>query len=114
MQCLYLNWNTRLSNIMGKVLNDIKKDIALLTLYIKLLDPASKHSAIVHLFEESIGLLKTEHNLDKVEQNLPKEKSELLLKDDSSDKEDTWMFNNDLFGVSNISLLLIYAAKYFF
>ena len=79
---------------MGKNLNDIKKDIALLTLYIKLLDPASKHSAIVHLFEESIGLLKSEHNLDKVEQSLPKDKSELLLKDD---KEDTWIFNNDTF-----------------
>ena len=50
---------------MGKNLNDIKKDIALLTLDqrlcvllaldIECLDPASKNSAIVHL-EETIGL----------------------------------------------------------
>ena len=91
---------------MGKTknLNDIKKDIALLTLDqrlcvllaldIECLDPASKHSAIVHL-EETIGILKIGHDLDMIEQKLPEEKGENILKDDSSDKEDAWMFNSN-------------------
>ena len=92
---------------MGKNLNDIKKDIALLTrdqglcillaLDIERLDPASKHSAIVHL-EETIGLLKIEHDLNIIEQNLPEGKSETISKeDDSSEKEDAWMFNSNTF-----------------
>ena len=49
---------------MGKSLNDIKRDISLLTLDIKCLDLSSKHAAIAHL-EEAIDLLKigTEHDL---------------------------------------------------
>ena len=92
--------------IMGKNLSDIKKDIALLNrdqglcillaLDIERLDPASKHSAIVHL-EETIGLLKIEHDLNMIERNLPEGKSEAKLKDDSSDKEDAWTFNSDTF-----------------
>ena len=42
---------------MGKSLNDIKRDIALLTMDIESLDPDSKHSAISHL-EETVDLLK--------------------------------------------------------
>ena len=69
---------------MSKSLIDIKRDIAIITLDIECLDPGSKRSAIAHL-EETIILLKigVEH--------------ETKLNDDSSDKEDTWMFNNDSF-----------------
>ena len=51
---------------MAKTLNDIKRDIALLTLDIECLDQGSKYSAIVHL-EETIVLLKlgTGHDLVK-------------------------------------------------
>ena len=42
--------------MMGKSLNEIKRDIALVTLDIECLDPASKHSAILHL-KETIDLL---------------------------------------------------------
>ena len=49
---------------MGKSLNDIMRDIALLTLDIESLDPDSKHSAITHL-EETIDLLKFEAELDE-------------------------------------------------
>ena len=77
---------------MGKSLNDIKSLIALLTLQIEYLDPASKHAAIVHL-EEAIGLLKirAEHDLETLEnQNLKEEMQESKLKDDSSsEKQDT-------------------------
>ena len=49
---------------MGKSLNDIMRDISLLTLDIKCLDLSSKHAAIAHL-EETIDLLKIgiEHDL---------------------------------------------------
>ena len=77
---------------MSKTLNVIKRDIALLTLDIECLDPASKYTAIVHL-EEAINLLKigAEHDLAaSAIHNLSEEKQETKLKDD-------WMFNNDTF-----------------
>ena len=66
---------------MGKSLNDIKRDIALLTLNIECLDPGSKHSAIGHL-EETIGLLKigAEHDLATF-----------------ANQDDAWMFIDDIF-----------------
>ena len=78
---------------MGKSLSDIKSLIELLTLEIEYLDPSSKHAAIVQL-EEAIGLLKirAKHDLETlVNQNLTEEKQ------DSSDKKDAWMFNDDTF-----------------
>ena len=61
---------------MGKSLNDIKRDISLLTMDIESLDPGSKLSAISHL-EETIDLLKTgvEHE----------------NKDDSSENREPWL-----------------------
>ena len=50
--------------IGSKSLNEIKRDIALVTLDIECLDPASKHSAILHL-KETIDLLQ----LGSVEQS---------------------------------------------
>ena len=50
--------------MMAKSLNEIKRDIALVTLDIECLDPASKHSAILHL-KETIDLLQ----LGSVEQS---------------------------------------------
>ena len=47
---------------MGKSLNDIKRDIAVLTLDIECLDSDSKLSAISHL-EETIELLKVEADI---------------------------------------------------
>ena len=84
---------------MGKSLNDIKRDIALLTLNIECLDPGSKHSAIGHL-EETIGILKigAEHDLATLaNQNLTEEKQETKLKVDLLDNDDAWMFNDDSF-----------------
>ena len=59
---------------MGKSLNDIKRDIALLTLDIESLDPDSKHSAITHL-EETIDLLKFEAEIDEEVDTLSQETS---------------------------------------
>ena len=42
--------------MVSKTLNEIKRDIALVTLDIECLDPSSKHSAILHL-KETIDLL---------------------------------------------------------
>ena len=75
---------------MSKTLNVIKRNIALLTLDIECLDPASKYSAIVHL-EETIVVLKigAEHDLETLaNQNLTEEKQET---------KDKWMINNDTF-----------------
>ena len=64
---------------MGKSLNDIKRDIALLTLDIESLDPDSKHSAISHL-EETLDLLKigAEHDeeMDTLLQEIPNPENE--------------------------------------
>ena len=80
--------------IMGKSksLNDIKRDIALITLDIECLDPGLKPAAIAHL-EETIDLLKIGAGYDLAtlaNQNLKEEKKETTL-------EDAWMFNDDTF-----------------
>ena len=84
---------------MGKSLNDIKRDIALLTLEIECLDPDSKHSAIAHL-EETIDLLKlgAEHDLASLaNQDLSEEKQQSKVVDEPSKDENSWMFNDDTF-----------------
>ena len=84
---------------MGKSLDDIKRDIALLTLDIECLDPDSKHSAIAHL-EETIDLLKlgAEHDLASLaNQDLSEEKPQTKVDDEPSKDENSWMFNDDTF-----------------
>ena len=84
---------------MGKSLDDIKRDIALLTLDIECLDPDSKHSAIAHL-EETIDLLKlgAEHDLASLaNQDLSEENQQTKEDDEPSKDENSWMFNDDTF-----------------
>ena len=84
---------------MGRSLNDIKRHIALLTLDIECLDPNSKYSAIAHL-EETIALLNIGAGYDLAtlaNQNIPDKNQETKPQDDSSNKDDAWMFNEDTF-----------------
>ena len=84
---------------MGKSLNDIKRDIALLTLDIECLDPDSKHSAIAYL-EKTIDLLKlgAEHDLASLaNQDLSEEKQQTKMDDETSKDKNAWMFNDDTF-----------------